>query len=68
MKTVVTRKELDDLAGPVGLQVHKECGGYRLVKGGRNIFPDSGVCPVVTKRECLTFLKGVHFGRKGDSK
>lgn len=66
MRKVVTRKELDTLAEPVGLQVHKECGGYRLVKdvsGVRSdIFPDSGICPVATKRECLLFLKGAYYG------
>jgi len=65
MKKAISRKELDTLAEPVGLQVHKECGGYRLVKdvGGvrSDVFPDSGICPVATKRECLLFLKGAYY-------
>jgi hypothetical protein len=66
MRTIVTRRELDDLAGKVGLQVHRECGGFRVVKDGKNIFPDCGVCPVATKVDCLIFLKGVFFGRMND--
>jgi len=63
MKEIISRGELDTLASGVGLQVHRECGGYRLVMGGRNVFPDCGVCPVTTKRELLIFLKGMIFGR-----
>lgn len=57
----ISRKELDDIADSIGLRVHKECGGYRIVKDGRDIFPSDGICPVTTKRECLAFLKGCVF-------
>ena len=64
MRKIVTRKELDEWAHSVGLSVHHECGGYRVVQGTKNIFPDCGICPVTTKRDCLIFLRGVLFGRR----
>jgi hypothetical protein len=33
-------------------------------KEGHNIFPENGICPVTTKRECLIFLNGVLFANK----
>ncbi len=54
----VKRKEIDELAKRFGFIIHKECGGYRIVKDNKDIFPNIGICPVTTKRECLTFLKG----------
>ncbi len=58
-------KELGILAASVGLKVHKECGGYRLrIDGGHDVFPNNGICPVTTRRECLVFIKGLLEGSK----
>lgn len=58
---MIKRKELDELAQAAGLEIHHECGGFRIQAGGRNVFPDGLVCPVTTKRECWIFLMGVAF-------
>ena len=62
-KHYVTRQELDDLARSLGLLIHHDGGGFRAVRQDRGyVFPDGGICPTATKRECMTFLKGVRFG------
>lgn len=58
MKARITDKELHDKAMSAGLKVEHDCGGYRLVKDHSYVFPNSGVCPTTTKRECMTFLQG----------
>ena len=69
MKTKITYKELHEAASQAGLHIQHDCGGYRLVaEQGRPsnsyVFPDGGVCPTATKRECLIFLKGWNAGRR----
>lgn len=66
--TRTTAKELYELAYKAGLSIQHDCGGYRVVaKQGRPcnsyVFPDTGICPTATKRECLIFLKGWIAGR-----
>ena len=63
----VTRGELDEAAEAVGMWIQHDCGGFRVVKDNRDgghsyIFPNGGVCPTATKKECLIFLKGVATG------
>lgn len=60
MKTRISRAEIDELASKLGLFVHRECGGFRIMDGkNKNIYPNNGICPVTSLRECYTFLLGV---------
>lgn len=60
--TKTTTKELEELAAKANLGIQHDCGGYRVVAllGCYNayLFPDGGICPTTTKRECAIFLKG----------
>jgi len=62
----ISAKELEDEATSVGLVVQHDCGGYRLVisdgPGWRYVFPNTGICPAVPKRDCMTFLAGYRAG------
>ena len=70
--TRITTKELNDTAERLGLAIHHECGGFRVVapcgSGYRNICPEGGICPVTTKRFCITFLQGVAYGERRKAK
>ena len=59
MKQRIRRAELDEKALKAGLTVQHDCGGYRLVRDDRMIFPDTGICSTATARECIIFLLGV---------
>lgn len=61
MKSHVSVFEIEALADKCNLAIQHDCGGFRVVtKGLRYVFPDSGICPTATKRECLHFLMGVN--------
>lgn len=64
MRSRVRRAELDELAAKVGMEIQKDCSGFRVVKGSRYAFPDGGTCPTATARECYIFLRGVLEGKK----
>ena len=57
--------ELRSKAHVLGLEIQHDCGGYRVVSdgNGRNIFPDGGICPTATKKECSIFLLGYIAGK-----
>ena len=59
MKQRIKRAELEELAVKAGLTVQHDCGGFRLVRDASMIFPNTGVCPTATARECAIFLNGV---------
>lgn len=60
-------EDLTAEARSLGMEVQHDCGGFRLTvtsgAGWRYVFPDGGICPTATKRECMTFLKGVKYGQ-----
>lgn len=59
--------ELNDLARKCGLAIQHDCGGYRVVTLDNSyVFPNSGICPTVTKRDCWHFLLGYATGRKSN--
>lgn len=59
MKSKIAYQEITDLATELDLTIQHDCGGYRVVKGNSNLFPNTGICPTATKRECLYFLLGM---------
>ena len=70
----IRRSDLDAAAESVGLRVQHDCGGFRLVQwassamgkgwaGNRYVFPDTGICPTATKRQCWIFLSGYMAGK-----
>jgi hypothetical protein len=59
MKQRIKRSELDDLAARLGVTIQHDCGGFRVANAGRYLFPDGGVCPTASARECLIFMKGM---------
>lgn len=60
--------DLYEQADKAGLGIQHDCGGYRIVEdeggGFHYLFPDSGICPTATKKECGIFLLGIIEGRK----
>jgi len=62
MSTRVRTSELCDLANSLGMGIQHDCGGYRVVRqeglGYQYVYPDGGICPTATKRQCLAFLMG----------
>jgi len=58
MPSRVSSADLATAAAYVGLDVQHDCGGYRIVKDGRNIFPSEGTCPTDTRRACMAFVLG----------
>lgn len=65
MKTMkVTMLDLDSLADKLGCTIQHDCGGFRVTRRGRNLFPANGVCPTASKRDCFLFLKDVEAERK----
>jgi hypothetical protein len=70
MNPHISTAELHELAAVHSLTIQHECGGYRVVEanGGsrRDVFPNSGICPVVARLACYIFLLGVDYGRKGN--
>ena len=69
MKTRIRTHELEEAARRAGLSTQHDCGGYRLVQAGpdggfRYVHPAGGVCPTVTKRECMIFLSGFMEGKR----
>lgn len=63
MKVRITKLELEERARQCGLSIHYECGGCRIWKdhGGQHreaIYPSTGICAVVPKREAYVFLRG----------
>jgi hypothetical protein len=63
MKSRIRRTELDQLAEKLGLSIQHDCGGFRVTKAGRYLFPGSGICPTATARECYTFMQGIELER-----
>lgn len=54
-----TTSELIDLAFEARLAIQHDCGGYRVVSlEGFYLFPDGGVCPTATRKECAIFIRG----------
>jgi hypothetical protein len=58
MGQTIRREELDSTAAEAGFRIQAECGGFRIMKDGRDVFPNAGICPVASKRECMVFLLG----------
>jgi hypothetical protein len=64
VKTRIKRNELDYAAMKAGLTIQHDCGGFRVVRDATYLFPDGGVCPTATARECMIFIKGFEEGRR----
>jgi len=52
----------------MGLRVHRECGGFRLVRddddgGVADVFPSCGVCRVVPLDKIVCFLRGYAYAK-----
>lgn len=59
-------KDVRSYAELMGLRVHRECGGFRLVRddddgGVADIFPNYGVCRVVPLNHIVCFLRGYAY-------
>lgn len=63
-KRRISASEIEDLARQSNVTIQHDCGGYRVVKDGRTLFPDGMVCPTAPKREIRAFLKGFMFQQK----
>lgn len=63
MRTRIKRAELDALAAQLGYTVQHDCGGFRIVDGGRYLFPDGGICPTAPARDCMIYLSGIKHER-----
>jgi hypothetical protein len=66
-----TTDELYGLAAQAGLAIQHDCGGYRVVvsdssdaHGYRYVFPDTGICPTASRKQCFIFLMGAMYERK----
>ena len=55
---MIKTKELYDKARSLDLEIQHDCGGYRIVKDGRSLFPEGGICPTATRRGCMIWLVG----------
>lgn len=60
----ITKSELEKAASVNGLALRFDCGGCRVIHDGRDIFPDRGICPTVTRREALHFITGYNCAKK----
>lgn len=59
----VSEFDINNLASKLGLSIQHDCGGYRVVRDTSYVFPDYGICPTATRRECYIFLKGMLYQR-----
>lgn len=65
MKGRIRESDLYNLAMKCGLIIQHDCGGFRVVAtDNSHVYPNGGVCPTATKRECWTFLSGYILGKK----
>jgi hypothetical protein len=60
-------QQLYDKARSLDVDIQHDCGGYRIVKGGRSLFPEGGICPTATRRDCMIWLTGFWWGRKEET-
>ena len=62
----VNKTMLREKAKELGnLEIRFDCGGCRVVDNQmNNVFPVSGICPTVNRKECMSFLLGVEYHKK----
>jgi hypothetical protein len=58
MRKNITQKELYDKALILDLEIQHDCGGYRIIQSGHSLFPEGGICPTATRRDCMIWLEG----------
>lgn len=69
MKRRITLVEFERAARAAGMGIQHDCAGFRLVRsspggGWEYVYPNGGICPTATKRECMVFLEGYQKGKR----